>query len=318
MERYKFNKEKLEFVKARRGLKWWGRKIIQYMVTSLLLALVYYLIFTLLFSTERERKIEHDNEVMAREYKMLQQKLEVLDNTVANLVVKDREIYRSIFDADPLIVSLSEDGNTLLNNIDTTKNEIIIEQSSRQLSFMEDDVDWIKGCLESIDKQSRGLGEQVRFVPCIIPVKDFSIGQAGASVGRKINPFYKTVREHTGMDLLGTVGTEVVATAHGIVELAKRSKTGAGNTVVLDHGNGYKTVYSHLGNIMARRGQRVKQGDVIGKIGMTGMSFAPHLHYEVQFNGKQMDPINYYFAEISPEQFRDMVALSSNTGQSLD
>ncbi len=318
MGKYKFNKEKLEFVEVRRGLKWWVRKIVQYSVTSLLLALLYYTVFSLFFSTEQERKIEHENEIMAQEYKMLQERLKVLDNTVANLKIKDRDIYRSIFNADPLVVSFGGYGSTLLENIDTSSNESIIRQSSRLISLMESDVDWVKAGIDGIVGECEVLGEGVRSVPSIIPVKGFSIGQTGASTGKKINPFYKTVREHEGMDLLGTVGTEVVATAHGIVELAKRSKTGAGNTVVLDHGNGYKTVYSHLGNIMARRGQRVKQGDVIGKIGMTGMTFAPHLHYEVTFNGKPMDPVNYYFAELSPEQFRDMVALSSNTGQALD
>ncbi len=318
MEKYKFNKEKLEFVRARRGLKWWSRKVVQYSVTSVLLALLYYTIFSLFFSTEQERRIEHENEVIAQEYKVLQEKLQVLDNTIANLKIKDREIYRSIFNADPLVVSFGGYGSDLLDNIDTVGNESIVRESSRFISLMESDVDWVKDGMAAVGRECVALGEEIRCIPSIIPIKGFSIGQTGASVGKKINPFYKTVRVHEGMDLLGTVGTEVMATANGIVELAKRSKIGAGNTVVINHENGYKTVYSHLGNILVRRGQSVKQGDIIGKIGMTGMSFAPHLHYEITFNGKPMDPVNYYFAELSPEQFREMAALASNTGQALD
>ncbi len=318
MEKYKFNREKLEFVKARRGLKWWSRKIVQYSVVSLLLALVYYAIFSLLFSTEQERTLARENEMMEQEYQLLQQKLEVLDNTVENLKIKDRDIYRSIFDADPLNLSLTGEGRELLNNIDTTGYETIIEQSGSLISLMEEDVDWVKGSIRSINDECSVLGDGIRSIPSIVPVRDFSIGQTGASVGKKINPFYKTVREHAGMDLLGTVGAEVLVTANGVVELAKRSKVGKGNSVVVDHKNGYKTVYSHLGSIAVRRGQSLKQGDVIGRIGMSGISFAPHLHYEIYFNGKIMDPVNYYFAEISPEQFREMVALASNTGQSLD
>ena len=168
------------------------------------------------------------------------------------------------------------------------------------------------------NKECEYLGKSVKHIPSIIPIKDFSIGQAGASVGKKINPFYKTVVMHNGMDFLGAAGTDVMATAEGIVNETQRSKKGSGNSIVIDHQNGYVTTYSHLGDILVRKGQKVKQGDVIGRIGLSGMSFAPHLHYEISFNEKIMDPVNYFFAELTPEQYKDLVAVASNTGQSLD
>lgn len=318
MEKYRFNKEKLEFVKVRRGLKWWSRKIFQYTFMSVLLALFYYILFSSVFSTEEERRIARENRIMEQEYLKMQEKLEVLDNTVTNLKYKDREIYRSIFNADPLVVSLIGRSNALIENIDTTRDDIIVEKSRELIAAMAEEVHLAKGSIEAINGECELLGESVKHIPSIIPLKNFSIGQAGASVGNKINPFYKTVIMHQGMDLLGAVGTDIIATANGVVEVTKRSKKGEGNTIVIDHNNGYKTTYSHLGDILVRRGQKVSQGDAIGRLGLSGMSFAPHLHYEVRFNDKIMDPVNYYFAELSPEQYRDMVALSSNTGQSLD
>lgn len=318
MEKYKFNKDNLEFVEEKRGAKWWLKRIFQYLLASILLAILYYIVFSLLFSTEEERRIARENRVMEQEYEKMQEKLELLDNTVSNLKYKDREIYRSIFNADPLIVSLIGSENSLIENIDTTRDDVIISKSHERLSVMEDDVEMVKGDIASINEECEYLGNSVRYIPSIIPLKDFSIGQAGASVGKKINPFYKTVVMHTGMDLLGATGTDVMATADGIVSVTQRSKRNEGNLIVIDHKNGYSTTYSHLGDILVRKGQKVKQGDVIGRVGLSGMSFAPHLHYEISFNGKIMDPVNYFFAELTPEQYKDLVAISSNTGQSLD
>jgi murein DD-endopeptidase MepM/ murein hydrolase activator NlpD len=141
----------------------------------------------------------------------------------------------------------------------------------------------IRGALDA-------LGSGVTAIPSIVPVKDFSIRQSGASVGKKINPFYKTVAMHDGMDLLAASGTPVLAGADGTVVKAVRNGKREGSSVTIDHGNGYVTVYNHLGKIRVRKGQRVKQGEEIAEVGLTGMSFAPHLHYEVWYKGEVMDP----------------------------
>lgn len=318
MEKYKFNKDKLEFVEEKRGVKWWLKRLFQYVLASIVLAILYYIVFSLVFSTDEERRIAHENRIMEQQYEQMQQKLEVLDNTVSNLKYKDREIYRSIFNADPLIVSLIGQENSLIENIDTTRDDVIISKSRECLAVMEESVGIVNKSIVSVNGECEYLGNSVRHIPSIIPLKNFSIGQAGASIGKKINPFYKTVVMHNGMDLLGAVGTDVVASANGVVEVTKRSKRGEGNTVVINHKNGYVTTYSHLGDILVRKGETVNQGDVIGRVGLSGMSFAPHLHYEISFYGKIMDPVNYFFAELTPEQYKDMVAVSSNTGQSLD
>lgn len=318
MEKYKFNKDKLEFVALKRGVKWWLKRLVQYVLASLVLAILYYIVFSFVFSTDQERSIARENKVMEQEYLKMQQKLQLLNNTVNNLKYKDREIYRSIFNADPLIVSLIGQENSLIANIDTTRDDIIISKSRECLAAMEDAVEMVKGDIAAINDECEYLGESVRHIPSIVPLRGFSIGQAGASVGKKINPFYKTVAMHNGLDLLAATGTEVLVAADGVVEQAKRSKRGEGNSIVINHKNGYVTTYSHLGDILVRKGQKVGQGEVIARVGLSGMSFAPHLHYEISFNGKIMDPVNYFFAELTPEQYKDMVAVSSNTGQSLD
>ena len=202
--------------------------------------------------------------------------------------------------------------------MDTTRIESIVGDSKLRLQVIEKGMGRVNGSIGSINANLDSLGGNIRAVPSIVPVRNFSIRQSGASVGKKVNPFYKNVVQHTGMDLLAGTGTEVIAAADGVVEKATRKGKKEGNSIIVNHKNGYVTKYNNLGDILVRQGQKVKQGTVIGRIGMSGMSFAPHLHYEVWFNGEMMDPMNYFFANLTPQMFREMAVIVANTGQSLD
>ena len=315
--KYRFNKDQLRFVEEKRGIVWWVRRVVRYFVASILLALVYYVIFSLFISTDEERSLERETSLMEEEYAQMLQKSDILENTIINLQQRDREIYRSIFNAEPPVYSAS--GNyDLFEGIDTTRIESVVNDSKLRLSVLENGAALVTGSIESINKNLEVLGEDVKSIPSIIPIKNFTIRQSGASVGKKVNPFYKSVVMHTGMDLLAGTGTEVLAAADGVVVTATRRGKKDGNSIVIDHKNGYVTKYTNLGDIVVRQGQKVLQGAMIGRIGMSGMSFAPHLHYEVWYNDEMMDPMNYFFASLTPQMFRDMAIVVANTGQSLD
>ncbi len=315
--KYRFNKDQLRFVEEKRGIVWWVRKVLKYFVASILLALVYYSIFSLLVSTEEERALERETKLMEEEYRQMLQKSDILENTIVNLQMRDREIYRSIFNAEPPVYSASGDYG-LFEGIDTTRMESIVNDSKLRLSVLEKGAARVESSIESINGNLEELGSGIRSVPSIIPIRNFSIRQSGASVGKKVNPFYKSVVMHTGMDLLAGTGTEVLAAADGVVEKATRKGKKDGNSIIINHKNGYVTKYMNLGDIVVRQGQKVQQGAMIGRIGMSGMSFAPHLHYEVWYNDEMMDPMNYFFASLTPQMFRDMAIVVANTGQSLD
>jgi murein DD-endopeptidase MepM/ murein hydrolase activator NlpD len=254
---------------------------------------------------------------MEAEYEKLHERLHQLDNTIKNLQHRDREIYRSIFNAEPPVYSVYGDYD-MFAGIDTTRMELVVDDSKMRLAVMERGMARVESTFEGIMGALDSLGSGVTAIPSIVPVKDFSIRQSGASVGMKINPFYKTVAMHNGMDLLAASGTPVLAGADGVVVKAVKNGKREGSSVAIDHKNGYVTVYNHLGKIKVRKGQRVKQGEVIAEVGLTGMSFAPHLHYEVWYNGKVMDPMDYFFSSITPQMYRDMAVVTVNTGQSLD
>ena len=318
MDKYKFSKEHLNFVKSKRSFREILRTIVKYFMVSLVLSLIYYVVFSLLIDTEREKRIERENNAMDKELKRLSGEIEVLDKTIKNLKYRDQEIYKEIFDAMPSTAFSSDDLDLFLEKIDTVKESKILEFTAKNIEEIERLTSSTNSLIGSISTQFKAMGEELLSIPSIVPVKDFSIGQTGASIGEKINPFYKTVVIHDGIDLLAAVGTEVLSSASGVVEMVTRMGKQRGNIIVINHGNGYVTKYMHMGNILVRRGERVEKGEVIGRIGISGISLAPHLHYEIEFNGKRQDPVNYFFSDLTPLMYKEMLVISSNTGQSLD
>lgn len=317
MNRYKFDKEQLKFVKEKRGIKGWLWIGIRYFLVSVFLALAYYVVFAVFISTDNEKELALQAELMEQEYGKLQERIGVLDNTIKNLQKRDKEIYRSIFNSEPPAFSSVRD-NYIFDGIDTTRIEAIIVGSEKRIDGLENQVERVEESIKGITDSLSVLAQGVTSIPSIIPIKDFTIRQSGASVGMKVNPFYKTVTMHSGMDLLAATGTSVVAAADGVVEKAVRKGKKEGSTIEINHKNGYITKYKHLGDILVRKGQKVKQGTIIGRVGVSGMSFAPHLHYEVWYNDEVMDPVNYYFSTLTPQMFKDMAVIVANTGQSLD
>ena len=154
--------------------------------------------------------------------------------------------------------------------------------------------------------------------PMTNPLENFSFAQTGASVGEKINPFYKVPIRHDGLDLVAHSGEPVHATADGVVVNVRKSRKGLGNVVTVDHGNGYVTRYAHLADIEVKKGRVVKKGTRLGYVGVSGNSFAPHLHYEVLRDTVVLDPVNHFFASVSPEDYLNMLVMSVSTGQSMD
>ncbi len=317
MGKYRFNKEQLNFVEEKRGVKGWVKIFLKYFFGSILLAILYYAIFSLLVSTEQERELARETALMEQEYGKLQEKIGVLDNTIKNLQQRDREIYRSIFNAEPPVYS--ETGNySLFEGLDTTRMESVVADTKMRIEVIERGMEKVNSSIADINSSLDTLGGRITAIPSIVPIKDFSIRQSGASVGMKVNPFYKTVTMHSGMDLLAAAGTSVLSAADGVVEKVERKGKKDGANVTVNHKNGYVTKYKNMGKIVVRKGQKLSQGDVIGNVGMSGMSFAPHLHYEVWFNGRMMDPLNYFFSDLTPEMYREMAIIVANTGQSLD
>jgi murein DD-endopeptidase MepM/ murein hydrolase activator NlpD len=154
--------------------------------------------------------------------------------------------------------------------------------------------------------------------PAIMPIANNDLTRTASGFGMRIHPYYKISKFHYGMDFTAPMGTDIYVTGDGVVESITQEKRGYGNHIVINHGFGYKTLYAHLDKFNVRRGQKVKRGDVIGFVGNTGLSLAPHLHYEVHLNDAPVDPSNYYFNDLTAEEYERMVEIASRSGQSFD
>ena len=317
MSKYKFDRDQLEFDEVRRGLFGRVSVALKYIVGSILLAVLYYVIFALIFNTGEEESLLNENEMLQAEYNRSFERFGLLDSVVAELSERDRNIYMSIFKTNPPDFG-GDYRSGLYYQLDTSSDRTIVKSSAAKLSSLKGSITTTRVRSEDIYNSIRAKRDSIFMIPSILPMRDMSVSQTGAGFGRKMHPYYKTMTNHQGIDLLATVGTEVVSTIDGTVKEVVSSDRGRGNQVVITSGKGYTIHYAHLGTILVRKGQIVNRGMVIARVGNSGLSFAPHLHYEVHLNDKPVDPVNYFFAELSPRDYMEMVTVALNSGQSLD
>lgn len=314
-DKYEFDRTRMEFRKVTHSVWAILGKAAKYFLVTASLAVVYYVVFSFVINTDSERQLKKENQMYRRIYNDLVEKEELVGDVLEGLKVKDNEIYRRLFNSDaPDLASLYSRG--LLSDVDSIPDRLIVDYSREKLDTLRK----VAGRVETNFKRIMDVisDGSVVLPPMTNPLECFSYARTGASVGERINPFYKSKAFHGGLDLISQQGEAVVAAADGVVKDVTHSSKGLGNVVSIDHGNGYLTRYAHLENTRVSKGQKVSRGQTIGQVGMSGNSFAPHLHYEVFKDTLRMDPLNYLFASVSPDDYMGMLFMSVNTGQSMD
>lgn len=309
MGRLKYDKELLDYVEDKHPAVYHILRILKFTGYTLALVFLYYLVFTIFFASEEEKRMISERRLIEEEYEELAGQTELLEGVLGELELKDEDIYRELFNTNFPNYSFVPD----------TMSGGYIQHTSRMIDRLWEEVYGCSALLESVANSLTAIGDGVlRDIPSILPIADFPLGNVGASLGRKMHPFYKKMVFHGGLDLVAPAGIEVVATADGRVASVERAMKLQGTRIILDHGNGYETVYAHLSDVLVRKGQRVSRGDVIARTGNTGTSFAPHLHYEVLLDGRQLDPLCFFNAELDTERYGELLMYAVNTGQSLD
>lgn len=315
MSQYEYDKDGFRFRKARKSAWSVIRKVLMFFVVTMSLAVVYYIIFAFVFSTDTEQRLKEENRMYASELPELERKEELLADVIEGLRLKDDRIYEEIFHTSaPSMDPLSS--VDFLMGMDSIPDTDIVSYAARKLDKVEVSAATVEGNFARVMDMIVDSG----FVmpPMHKPVEKFSFAQTGASVGDKINPFYKVSIRHNGLDIIAPAGDPVFAAADGTISEVIRSRKGLGNQVVIDHGNGYFTRYAHLADMEAVKGRKVRRGARLGYVGVSGNSFAPHLHYEVLRDSVVLDPVNHLFASVTPEEYVSMLVMSVSTGQSLD
>ena len=315
-ERYVFDKTRMEFRKVTSSVWSMFWKAMRYFLVTASLAVVYYIIFSFVVNTDSERKLKREIQMYQRTYDEMLRKESLVGDVLDGLKEKDSEIYRQLFNSDsPELGGMYPEG--LLSVIDTVEDKDIIEYVGKKIGLLEQASTRIESNFAAV-MAALDSGGVKSLPPLTNPLHDFSYARTGATVGKRINPFYKVPSDHWGLDLISQQGEPVYAPADGVVKYVDHSTKGLGNVVAIDHGGGYVTRYAHLENTRVNKGQKVPRGKQIGQVGMSGNSFAPHLHYEVLRDSARLDPLNFMFASVSPEDYIGMLFMSSNTGQSMD
>ena len=289
--------------------------ILTYLVASVSMAVVLYVLFALVFSTPQERLLQKENRLYRERFRSLQEKQQLIGDVVEGLLEKDDEIYKELFETSaPMPDALT--AADVISDSDSLSESFYLSaaaSASGKLMLMASQVD------DNFSEIFRLLSERKDSIPPLtLPLREMSYVQTGASVGLKHNPVHKLATGHDGLDLVAPQGTPVYAAAGGYVSSVVRSRKGLGNMVTVNHGNGYISRYCLLGDISVSQGARVRRGQRIGTVGVSASVAAPHLHYEVLFNGEVQDPVNYLFASVSPESYSRMMYMSVSTAQSMD
>ena len=310
--RYEFDKD-FNFRKVTHSV--WGmvRTTLKWLVATVSLAAFYYIVFSFFLNTEEERRLKRENRMYEKLYPQMKEKEQLISDVIKDLRLRDDAIYERLFHAQaPQMDPMGSMSFVFAG--DSIPDKDMVEYTSGKAALL-------ARAAESVDSgflKIFSCAAKCPMPPVTVPLPELKFAQVGASVGQKLNPFYKVMSQHNGVDLIVGQGTPVLAAGDGVVTDVSKSGKGLGNVVEITHDGGYVPRYAHLQDIVVRKGERVKTGKKIACVGISGNSFAPHLHYEIYRDGELMDPVNFFFASFTPEEYTKAAYMSATTGQSMD
>ncbi|MEX2596491.1 MAG: M23 family metallopeptidase [Salibacteraceae bacterium] len=320
--RYQYNESTLSYEKVKTTP--WKRflNILWFSMASFLFGLGIYIIFNLVYDSPKERQLISEKEDLLIQYELLNQKLDQMGVILADLQNRDDNIYRTVFEAEPIPDNLRKAGIGGVNrykSLEKFKGEAdMVIAATKKLDRLAKQLYIQSKSFDEIYAMAKQKEVMLASIPAIQPVSNKDLTRMASGYGMRIDPHYKTPAFHEGMDFTAPTGTPIYATGNGVVTRADKNARGYGNHVRIDHGFGYLTLYAHMSKVAVEPDQKVSRGEIIGYVGNTGKSSGPHLHYEVQKNGRAVNPINFYFSDLSPEEYDLMIQLSSQENQSFD
>ena len=319
--KYKFNPDSLSFDKIRLGIKTLLLRLLAYFIGSLIFALIYWILFASFFDSPKEKALKREVQQMTIQYDLIHREMSNVETVLEDLQKTDDNLYRTIFDAEPIPSTLREGGIGGVNRYEALEgynNSNLVIETANRLDKIRKKVYIQSKSFDDLIKLAVHKEEMLKSIPSIIPISNKDLTRTASGYGWRIHPYYRISKFHYGMDFTAPLGTDVYATGNGTIVEVLASQRGLGKHVIIDHGFGYKSIYAHLNNFNVRVGQKVQRGDIIGFVGSTGMSVANHLHYEIKLNGINVDPVNYYFEDLNSAEYERIVEIAAKTGQSLD
>ncbi|MBL7698455.1 MAG: peptidoglycan DD-metalloendopeptidase family protein [Chitinophagaceae bacterium] len=319
--KYYYNTNSLRYEKLETPLRVKLLRVLGFLSAALVTAVIIVSIAYRYFPSANEKRLQQQNEALKENYLVLDERARKLQDRMHVLEERDNEIYRAIFEANPIPDSarLMEIQQQQEIRLVMSLNRFELEESvvstlgniERRMVFQDKSYEQLSGFIKNKE-------QLLACTPAIQPVSNSDLKRVASGYGYRIDPIYKTPRFHAGLDFTAPQGTPIYATANGVAKIAGNTGNGYGNHVVISHGYGYETLYGHMFRVKVRVGERVKRGEVIGYVGSTGKSTGPHCHYEVRKNSQRIDPVYFFYNDLTPEQFNRIIKLAAQSNQSFD
>ena len=319
--KYYYNTNTLRYEKLETPLRVTLLRILGFIATAIVTAIIIVSVAFRYLDSPKEKILRQQYEDAREKFYLLNDHIAKLEQQMAELEKRDNEVYRTIFEADPIpdsaraaamekqkefMMVMAMDQRGLYGSIAANLNNLAKRVSFQDRSFDE---------IETFIKNKEVL---LASTPAIQPVSNRNLNRIASGFGHRIDPVYKTIKMHSGLDFAAPQGTPIYATANGTVRLSGNVGNGYGNHIIINHGYGYETLYGHMYKTKSRVGERVKRGEIIGYVGSTGKSTGPHLHYEVHKNDRRLDPVYFFYNDLTPEQFDRILKAAAASNQSLD
>jgi murein DD-endopeptidase MepM/ murein hydrolase activator NlpD len=318
--KYRFNKHSLTYEKV--GLSWTkvAYKLLSYLAIGTVFAAATVFIAFTYFDSPKEKMQKREIEWMAYQYQMLNKKLEQVEGVLGDIKNRDDNVYRMIFEADPIpddVRKAGFGGVDRYKELEGYENSKLISTTTQRLDQLSKQLYIQSKSFDEIVSLAKNKEQMLSCIPAIQPISNKDLKHEPSGFGMRMHPIYKYEKFHAGMDFTANVGTPIYATGDGAVILAEYG-SGYGNHVMVNHGYGYQTLYGHMEKMAVRVGQKVKRGELLGYVGNSGLSAGPHVHYEVHKNHNQVNPINFYYCDLSPEEYKKLIDISARASQSFD
>ena len=313
---YYFDEKSLQYEKVKPTIKNRLLRIMSVVFSGIVFSGLVLFIAYNFFNSPKELMQQREIDQYELQYTIIDERLERLEKVADNLQDRDDNIYRVIFEAEPVADEIRQagiGGSDRYANLKGYKNSDILIQTTRKIDHLSNKLYVQSTSFDEVFEMAKNMEKMAACIPAIQPISDKYKRRISSFYGYRIHPIYKRRVFHDGLDFSAPSGTEIYAAADGVIESASKSSYGYGNKIVVNHSYGYKTVYAHMKSFAVRRGQKVKRGQVIGFVGNSGLSTSPHLHYEVHRNGRKVNPIYYFFNDLSPKDYEEIINVANNS-----
>ncbi len=318
--KYKFDPHSLSYEQIATTIKDRLLKFLYVVAAGAVFSFVVLLIAYNFLDSPKEKILKREIRQYKLQYEILNERLDRISMVMDDIQNRDDNIYRVIFEAEPIPSTIRKAGYGGTNRyakLEGYSNSDILTETTKKIDLISRQLYIQSISFDDVFKMAKGKAQMLACIPAIQPISNKQLTMIASGFGYRFHPIYKTIRMHTGIDFTAHKGTPIYATGDGVVSKGNENLSGYGIACVIDHGYGYKTLYGHMYKMIVNPGQKVKRGQVIGYVGNTGISIGPHLHYEVIKNGIKVNPINYFYQDLTPEEYEKVIEISSRVNQAL-